>query len=182
MRPSLRKNGGKSVRMRARDNANLRWPCLAQDVRDKDSVCIRPKNENKEKHWCTSEIHNEQNLHDYDFGVSHGRRAAEQAGQKQLREQLGQVPSNYLFNSTLRVTPMLDQHSESMSTSTRCRSDSNMLTVPKQQPHRRDLPIVFEGNKPEQQSGSMTTFRDWAAEVQIYMSLENHNLATVMDE
>eukprot|EP00971_Amphidinium_carterae_P341400 6480171-Amphidinium_carterae.3 len=55
-------------------------------------------------------------------------------------------------------------------------------TVPKQQPHRRELPIVFEGNKPDQQSGSMTTFKNWAAEVQIYMSLEDHNLATVMNE
>eukprot|EP00971_Amphidinium_carterae_P126050 2497296-Amphidinium_carterae.2 len=57
-----------------------------------------------------------------------------------------------------------------------------MLIVPKQQPHRRDLPIIFEGNKPEQQSGSMTTFKYWAAEVQIDMSLEDHNLVTVMKD
>eukprot|EP00971_Amphidinium_carterae_P110440 2187902-Amphidinium_carterae.2 len=112
-------------------------------------------------------------------------RVAERAGQEHLQEQLGQVPSNYLVNSTLRVTPMLDPHSErtlTWSTLTRCRSDINMFTVPKQQPHRRDLPIIFEGNKPEQQSGSMTTFKNWAAEVQIYMSLEDHNLVTVMND
>eukprot|EP00971_Amphidinium_carterae_P077275 1526134-Amphidinium_carterae.1 len=68
------------------------------------------------------------------------------------------------------------------SASTRCRSNINMLTVPKQQPHRRDLPIVFAGSSPEQHSGSMTTFKNWAAEVQMYMSLEDHNLATVMDD
>eukprot|EP00971_Amphidinium_carterae_P165170 3274248-Amphidinium_carterae.1 len=50
------------------------------------------------------------------------------------------------------------------SQSKRCRSDINMLTVPKQQPHRRELPIVFKGNKPDQQNGSMTTFKNWAAE------------------
>eukprot|EP00971_Amphidinium_carterae_P000660 13053-Amphidinium_carterae.1 len=112
-------------------------------------------------------------------------RVAEQAGQVHQREQLGQVPSNYLVNSALRVTPILDPHSGSTmtwSTSTRCRSDINMLTVPKQRPHRRELPIVFEGNKPEQQIGSMTTFKNWAAEVQTYMSQEDHNLATVMDQ
>eukprot|EP00971_Amphidinium_carterae_P103708 2053455-Amphidinium_carterae.1 len=59
-----------------------------------------------------------------------------------------------------------------------------MLTVPKQQPHRNELPIVFEGNKPEQQkqSGFMITFKSCAAHVQIHMSLEDHNLGTVMDE
>eukprot|EP00971_Amphidinium_carterae_P313321 6226820-Amphidinium_carterae.1 len=85
---------------------------------------------------------------------------------------------NYCVNSTLRVTPLLDPPSErtlTWCTSTSCRSDINMFTVPKQ-------PIGFEGNKPEQQSGSMTTFKDWAAEVQIYMSLEDHNLVTVMNE
>eukprot|EP00971_Amphidinium_carterae_P119237 2361863-Amphidinium_carterae.1 len=46
-----------------------------------------------------------------------------------------------------------------------------MLTVPKQQPHRRD-----------QQHGSMTTFKNWAAKIQIYMSLEDHNLITIMED
>eukprot|EP00971_Amphidinium_carterae_P230903 4581956-Amphidinium_carterae.1 len=56
-----------------------------------------------------------------------------------------------------------------------------MLTVPKQQPHRRDLPSVFEGNKQDQAFGHTTTFKNWAAEVQIYMSLEDHNLAALME-
>eukprot|EP00971_Amphidinium_carterae_P168268 3334040-Amphidinium_carterae.1 len=111
-------------------------------------------------------------------------RVAQQEGQVHLREQLaslGQVPSNYLVNSTLCVTPILDPHSGSTmtwSTSTRCSGEINMLIVPKQQPHRRKLHTVLEGNKPDQQSGSMTTFRNWAAKVQIYMSLEDHKLAT----
>eukprot|EP00971_Amphidinium_carterae_P119235 2361862-Amphidinium_carterae.1 len=57
-----------------------------------------------------------------------------------------------------------------------------MLTVPKQQPHRRELPTVFEHNKQDQQHGSMTTLKNWAPEVPIYMSLEDHNLATVMED
>eukprot|EP00971_Amphidinium_carterae_P172530 3420061-Amphidinium_carterae.2 len=56
-----------------------------------------------------------------------------------------------------------------------------MLTVPKQQPHRRELPSVFEGNKQDQTLGPTTTFKNWASEVQIHMSLEDHNLATLME-
>eukprot|EP00971_Amphidinium_carterae_P248301 4929489-Amphidinium_carterae.1 len=67
-----------------------------------------------------------------------------------------------------------------MSTSTRC-SDINMLTVPKQQPHKRELPSVFEGSKQKQQ-GPTTTFKNWTAELQIYMSLEDHNITQPMDD
>eukprot|EP00971_Amphidinium_carterae_P195280 3875002-Amphidinium_carterae.3 len=56
-----------------------------------------------------------------------------------------------------------------------------MLSVPKQQSHKKKLPTVFEGNKQTEQQGPMTTFKNWAAEVQIYMSLEDHNLATMLD-
>eukprot|EP00971_Amphidinium_carterae_P151645 3005963-Amphidinium_carterae.1 len=112
------------------------------------------------------------------------RLRAEQPGQVHQQEQLGRVPSNYPVYSALLVKPTrLDPTSVSIttwSTSTRCRSDINMLTIPKQQPHRRELPTVFEGNKQDQQHSSMTTFKTWATEVQIHMSLEDHNLATVM--
>eukprot|EP00971_Amphidinium_carterae_P262190 5200790-Amphidinium_carterae.2 len=57
----------------------------------------------------------------------------------------------------------------------------NMLSVPKQTSHERNLPAVFEGNKQNEQQGPTTTFKNWAAEVQIYMSLEDHNLATMED-
>eukprot|EP00971_Amphidinium_carterae_P160200 3175721-Amphidinium_carterae.1 len=57
-----------------------------------------------------------------------------------------------------------------------------MLSVPKQQAQKRDLPPVFEGNKPNEQQSPMTTFKNWAAEVQIYMSLEDHNLATMLED
>eukprot|EP00971_Amphidinium_carterae_P207647 4120350-Amphidinium_carterae.1 len=67
------------------------------------------------------------------------------------------------------------------STSTRCISDINMSATPKQQPHRRDLPSVFKGNKQDQTLGPTTTFKNWTSEVQIYMSLEDHNLSTHMD-
>eukprot|EP00971_Amphidinium_carterae_P217684 4321076-Amphidinium_carterae.1 len=111
---------------------------------------------------------------------------AEPLHQVHQQAELGQVPSDNFVYSALLVKPtFLDPTSWSTmtwSTSTRCRSDINMLTVPKQQPHRRDLPTVFEGNKQDQQQGSMTTFKNWAAEVQICMSLEDQNLATVMVE
>eukprot|EP00971_Amphidinium_carterae_P298997 5940048-Amphidinium_carterae.1 len=111
---------------------------------------------------------------------------AEPIHQVHQQAEVGQVPSDDLVYSALLVKPsFLDPTSGSTltrSTSTRCRSYINMLTVPKQQPHRRDLPTVFDGNKQDQQQGSMTTFMNWAAEVQIYMSLEDHNLATVMEE
>eukprot|EP00971_Amphidinium_carterae_P229520 4553724-Amphidinium_carterae.1 len=57
-----------------------------------------------------------------------------------------------------------------------------MLSVPKQQAHKRELPAVFEGSKQDEQQGSTTTFKNWAAEVQIYMSLEDHNLATMLED
>eukprot|EP00971_Amphidinium_carterae_P170869 3386404-Amphidinium_carterae.1 len=57
-----------------------------------------------------------------------------------------------------------------------------MLSVPKQQSHKRELPAVFEGNKPNEQQGPTTTFKNWAAEVQIYMSLEDHNLANMLED
>eukprot|EP00971_Amphidinium_carterae_P104503 2069482-Amphidinium_carterae.1 len=57
-----------------------------------------------------------------------------------------------------------------------------MLSVPKQQSHKRKLPSVFEGNKQTEQQGPTMTFKNWAAEVQIYMSLEDHNLATIMED
>eukprot|EP00971_Amphidinium_carterae_P197332 3916956-Amphidinium_carterae.1 len=58
----------------------------------------------------------------------------------------------------------------------------NMLSVPIQQAHKQKLPAVFEGNKPNEQQGPTTTFKNWAAEVQIYMSLEDHNLATMLED
>eukprot|EP00971_Amphidinium_carterae_P163714 3245945-Amphidinium_carterae.1 len=58
----------------------------------------------------------------------------------------------------------------------------NMLSVPKQQSHKRELPAIFEGNKQTEQQGPTTTFKNWAAEVQIYMSLEDHNLATILED
>eukprot|EP00971_Amphidinium_carterae_P213454 4236092-Amphidinium_carterae.3 len=57
-----------------------------------------------------------------------------------------------------------------------------MLTIPKQQPHKRELPSIFEGNKQEPSQGPTTTFKNWKAELQIYMSLEDHNIAQLMDE
>eukprot|EP00971_Amphidinium_carterae_P129654 2568268-Amphidinium_carterae.1 len=88
------------------------------------------------------------------------RRVAEQAGQVHLREQLGQAPSNYPVNSTLLVTPILDPTSVSTmtwSTSTRCTNDISMLTVPQQQPHRRELPT--------QQAGSTKRFYEYIQEL-----------------
>eukprot|EP00971_Amphidinium_carterae_P209434 4154472-Amphidinium_carterae.1 len=57
-----------------------------------------------------------------------------------------------------------------------------MLSVPKQQSHKRELPSVLEGNKQNKQHGPMTTFKNWASEVQIYMSLEDHNMATILED
>eukprot|EP00971_Amphidinium_carterae_P251977 5002995-Amphidinium_carterae.1 len=48
--------------------------------------------------------------------------------------------------------------------------------------HKRELPAVLEGNKPHEQQGPMTTFKNWAAKVQIYMSLEDHNMATMLED
>eukprot|EP00971_Amphidinium_carterae_P298158 5924417-Amphidinium_carterae.1 len=57
-----------------------------------------------------------------------------------------------------------------------------MLSLPKQTSHKRELPAMFEGNKQNEQQGPTTTFKNWAAEVQIYMSLEDHNLASILDD
>eukprot|EP00971_Amphidinium_carterae_P043420 854612-Amphidinium_carterae.1 len=57
-----------------------------------------------------------------------------------------------------------------------------MLSLPKQNSHKRDLPSTFEGNRQTDQQGPTTTFKNWASEVQIYMSLEHHNLADIMKE
>eukprot|EP00971_Amphidinium_carterae_P241548 4796186-Amphidinium_carterae.1 len=56
------------------------------------------------------------------------------------------------------------------------------MPVPKQLSHKRDLPSVFEGNKQNEQQGPTTTFKNWAAEVQIYMSLEDHNMANILED
>eukprot|EP00971_Amphidinium_carterae_P297657 5913815-Amphidinium_carterae.1 len=95
------------------------------------------------------------------------------------------VPGYDPVNAALLVkSTLLDPTSVSTttwSTSTRCSGDINMLTVPKQQPHRRKLPFVFEGNKQDQTLRPTTTFKNWAAELQSYMLLEDHNLATLME-
>eukprot|EP00971_Amphidinium_carterae_P132269 2620144-Amphidinium_carterae.1 len=57
-----------------------------------------------------------------------------------------------------------------------------MLSLPKQTSHKRDLPNTFEGNRQTDQQGATTTFKNGAAEVQIYMSLEGHNLADIMKD
>eukprot|EP00971_Amphidinium_carterae_P349790 6491226-Amphidinium_carterae.1 len=57
-----------------------------------------------------------------------------------------------------------------------------MLSLPKQTSHKRDLPAMFEGNKQNEQQGPTTTFKNWAAEVQIYMSLKDHNLASILED
>eukprot|EP00971_Amphidinium_carterae_P285772 5674138-Amphidinium_carterae.1 len=57
-----------------------------------------------------------------------------------------------------------------------------MPFVPKQQSHKKKLPSVFEGNKTNEQQGPATTFKNRAAEVQMYMSLEDHNLATMLED
>eukprot|EP00971_Amphidinium_carterae_P274753 5452199-Amphidinium_carterae.1 len=44
-----------------------------------------------------------------------------------------------------------------------------MLSLPKQQSHKRDLPTLFEGNKQNEQQGPNTTFKNWAAEVDIHV-------------
>eukprot|EP00971_Amphidinium_carterae_P159478 3161247-Amphidinium_carterae.2 len=57
-----------------------------------------------------------------------------------------------------------------------------MLTVPKQQANKRELPSILEGNKQTEQQGPMTTFTNCASEVQIYLSHEDHNLSTIMED
>eukprot|EP00971_Amphidinium_carterae_P208874 4143912-Amphidinium_carterae.1 len=62
------------------------------------------------------------------------------------QQQAGPVSSAFIVEPTL-----LDPINVS-TTSTRC-SDINMLTIPKQQPPKRELPSVFEGNKREPSQG-----------------------------
>eukprot|EP00971_Amphidinium_carterae_P170965 3388133-Amphidinium_carterae.1 len=58
-----------------------------------------------------------------------------------------------------------------------------MLSAPKHQTHRRNKPTIFEGkNKSDTTAGSTTTFKDWASEVQIYMSLEDHNINDILED
>eukprot|EP00971_Amphidinium_carterae_P060794 1203251-Amphidinium_carterae.1 len=56
-----------------------------------------------------------------------------------------------------------------------------MLSLPKQTSHKK-LPTTFEGNGQTDQQGATTTCKNWAAEVQIYMSLQDHNLADIMKD
>eukprot|EP00971_Amphidinium_carterae_P042805 841127-Amphidinium_carterae.1 len=57
-----------------------------------------------------------------------------------------------------------------------------MRSLPKQQLHRRDVPTIFEGNnKSDTTAGSSTTFKNRASELQIYMSLEDHNLPEILE-
>eukprot|EP00971_Amphidinium_carterae_P069732 1379832-Amphidinium_carterae.1 len=71
----------------------------------------------------------------------------------------------------------------SVSTPTRCSDDISMLTIPKQQSHKRGLPSIFECNKQDQSQGHTTTYKNWVSELlQIYMSLADHNISTLMDE
>eukprot|EP00971_Amphidinium_carterae_P265443 5265833-Amphidinium_carterae.1 len=71
------------------------------------------------------------------------------------------LPCYDQVNSALLVNPTyLDRTSGSTTTwptSTRSRNDINMLSILKQQSHKRELPSVFEGNKQAEQQGPTTT-------------------------
>eukprot|EP00971_Amphidinium_carterae_P286570 5689279-Amphidinium_carterae.3 len=57
-----------------------------------------------------------------------------------------------------------------------------MRSAPKNKLHGREVPTIFEGNiKSDTTAGSSTTFKNWASELQIYMSLEDHNLIDIME-
>eukprot|EP00971_Amphidinium_carterae_P214196 4250818-Amphidinium_carterae.1 len=57
-----------------------------------------------------------------------------------------------------------------------------MLSLRKEQLHRREVPTIFEGNnKSDLTAGSSTTFKNWSSELQICMSLEDHNLIDIME-
>eukprot|EP00971_Amphidinium_carterae_P213461 4236221-Amphidinium_carterae.1 len=57
-----------------------------------------------------------------------------------------------------------------------------MLSLPQQQLHRREIPTIFEGNnKSNTTAGSSTTFKNWASELQIYMSLKDYNLTDILE-
>eukprot|EP00971_Amphidinium_carterae_P181729 3605619-Amphidinium_carterae.1 len=90
-----------------------------------------------------------------------------------------------VYSAPLVKPTLLDPTSGSTTTwptPTRCRCYINMLFVLKQQTRKRELPSVLEGNKQAEQQGPTTTLKNCAAEVQIYMSLEDHNLATIMED
>eukprot|EP00971_Amphidinium_carterae_P350406 6491525-Amphidinium_carterae.1 len=78
----------------------------------------------------------------------------------QHQAEQGLLPGHDCVNSALLVKPtFLDPTSGSSmtwSTLTRCSSDINMLTTPKQQPHKRELHPVFEGNKQDNTLGPTT--------------------------
>eukprot|EP00971_Amphidinium_carterae_P018518 365384-Amphidinium_carterae.1 len=74
---------------------------------------------------------------------------------------------NQVYSALLVKPTLLDptrMNTTTWPTSTKRSSDINMLAVPKQPSHRRELHSLFEGNKPDQQHGPMTTFKNWAAE------------------
>eukprot|EP00971_Amphidinium_carterae_P028575 562616-Amphidinium_carterae.1 len=103
----------------------------------------------------------------------------------QQQAEHGLVPGYDPVYSALLVKPtFLDPTSMSTTTwftSTRCSSDINMLTVPKQQPHRRELPSEATRSDIGPYDYIQKQYLNWAAEVQIHMSLEDHNLATLME-
>eukprot|EP00971_Amphidinium_carterae_P214414 4255120-Amphidinium_carterae.2 len=57
-----------------------------------------------------------------------------------------------------------------------------MLSAQKQQLHRRDALTIFEcNNKSDMTAGSSTTLKNWASQLQIYMSLKDPSLIKIMD-
>eukprot|EP00971_Amphidinium_carterae_P233154 4627883-Amphidinium_carterae.1 len=73
------------------------------------------------------------------------------------------LPCHYRVNSALLAKPTyLDP--TSASTTTWSTGSINMLSLPKQTSHKRDLLATFEGNKPNEQQGPTMTFKNWAAE------------------
>eukprot|EP00971_Amphidinium_carterae_P228004 4522488-Amphidinium_carterae.3 len=80
-------------------------------------------------------------------------------------------------NSALLVKPSHLDPTTAAATSTCCLRQNKQHAA-----HKRELPAIFEGNKQDQTTlGPTTTFKNWAAEVQIYMSLEDYNLSTIME-
>eukprot|EP00971_Amphidinium_carterae_P034404 677212-Amphidinium_carterae.1 len=49
------------------------------------------------------------------------------------------------------------------------------------QRHRREPPSVLEGNQHEQSSGPVTTFKNWATQLQIDMSMEDAHTNRITD-
>eukprot|EP00971_Amphidinium_carterae_P178123 3532986-Amphidinium_carterae.3 len=57
-----------------------------------------------------------------------------------------------------------------------------MLSASKQQAHHKEAQTIFEGNnKSDTTAGSTTTYKNWASELQIYMSLEDHNIIDITE-